>query len=216
MSKQREAVRRWRARTKQRMIDSMGGKCATCTYDRCSEALEFHHLDPSKKDITLSTIRANPRSWSRIVAELRKCVLVCSNCHRELHAGMRHLPAYLPEFDESYAEYQMDAIHKLTLCPACGKPKPETHRTCSPKCRMSMAGKKIKWEQIDLSGLLKTRTPIQIADDFGVSVGAVYKRLRKIGRSTRAPYKELAPDLGLEPSSILVNSQPAHPVRCLE
>lgn len=32
-----------------------GGKCSICGYDRCIQALEFHHLDVTKKDIGVST-----------------------------------------------------------------------------------------------------------------------------------------------------------------
>ena len=31
-----------------------GGKCIRCGYNKCLKALEFHHLDPSKKDFTIS------------------------------------------------------------------------------------------------------------------------------------------------------------------
>lgn len=52
------------------MVESMGGKCYVCSYDRCNWSLVFHHLDPSKKDIEIGKIRANPRSWDKIIIEL--------------------------------------------------------------------------------------------------------------------------------------------------
>lgn len=42
-------------RKKQRLVNSLGGKCCICGYDRCLSALEFHHTDPNKKDFTIST-----------------------------------------------------------------------------------------------------------------------------------------------------------------
>lgn len=63
-----------------------GGKCTRCGYDRCSAALDFHHLEPEHKDFTPS--RGYKRNWEVLKRELDKCILVCSNCHREIHAGM--------------------------------------------------------------------------------------------------------------------------------
>lgn len=68
-------------------INYKGGKCKLCKYDRSMEALEFHHVDPSKKERVLSQSRM--ANLEKIKSELDKCILVCANCHREIHAG-RH------------------------------------------------------------------------------------------------------------------------------
>lgn len=59
--------------------------CARCGYRTCLSALEFHHIDPKLKDAELR--RAIRDKWpdKRIKAEIAKCVLLCSNCHREIH-----------------------------------------------------------------------------------------------------------------------------------
>ncbi len=67
-----------------------GGKCVLCGYNRCSGALEFHHRNPKKKDFSLS-VRGLTRSWEKIKDEINKCVLICANCHREVHAGISQL-----------------------------------------------------------------------------------------------------------------------------
>ncbi len=72
---------------KQFAIDSLGGSCVVCGYDKCSSALEFHHLDPAEKE-EKSRAGITRMSLSRLKEELRKCVLVCANCHREIHAGL--------------------------------------------------------------------------------------------------------------------------------
>ena len=46
-------VKAFRKRTKEKAVEYKGGKCKICNYDRCVSALEFHHLEPSKKDFTL-------------------------------------------------------------------------------------------------------------------------------------------------------------------
>jgi hypothetical protein len=63
-----------------------GGKCSICNYNRCLEALDFHHKNPNEKDLDVSQL-AN-QSKQRAIAEANKCILVCSNCHDEIHAGL--------------------------------------------------------------------------------------------------------------------------------
>lgn len=79
-----EHIKNRRKRIKQKAVSYKGGKCSICGYSKCIQALEFHHLDPNKKDFGVSS-KWNSKSWEVIVAELDKCVLVCANCHRELH-----------------------------------------------------------------------------------------------------------------------------------
>lgn len=64
-----------------------GGKCSYCGYDKCLDALQFHHLDPTEKEFHLGQGRG--KKLETIKAELDKCVLLCSNCHIEEHAKLR-------------------------------------------------------------------------------------------------------------------------------
>lgn len=82
------AVVRSRRRTKVRAVALLGGCCSACGFRSSLAALEFHHRDPRWKDFAIS-VDGVPRAWGRIVAELSKCVLLCANCHRELHAEIR-------------------------------------------------------------------------------------------------------------------------------
>ena len=90
------AVSKRRKALKQMAIEYKGGKCAICGYSKCSGALEFHHLDKTSKDFGLS-VRGLTRSWKKIQIESDKCILVCSNCHREIHAGQLQLPKVILE-----------------------------------------------------------------------------------------------------------------------
>lgn len=65
--------------------EERGGRCERCGYNICLKALEFHHLDPNKKDFTISN---DHFKLIDAVAESKKCILLCSNCHKEYHAGM--------------------------------------------------------------------------------------------------------------------------------
>jgi hypothetical protein len=85
-------VVRFRQRMKLRSVAALGGICRGCGFASPVDALEFHHLDPAGKEFAIS-VDGVPRSWPRIEAELAKCVLLCANCHRETHAGLRTFTA---------------------------------------------------------------------------------------------------------------------------
>lgn len=56
--------------------------------------LDFHHIDPNEKDFTIGKHRNRGKDW--LLNEIKKCVCVCSNCHRKIHAGKLSLNEYLP------------------------------------------------------------------------------------------------------------------------
>jgi predicted transcriptional regulator len=70
---------------KQQALDYKGSKCQSCGYNKYPGALEFHHRDPSQKDIEMSKFSRSPLSEEG-KKELNKCDLLCANCHREIHA----------------------------------------------------------------------------------------------------------------------------------
>lgn len=80
----RQEVANTRNRTrKQQAVERFGGKCHDCqgVFPQC--VFEFHHLDPTQKDVNPSS--ALTYSEDKIWAELDKCVMLCSNCHKIRH-----------------------------------------------------------------------------------------------------------------------------------
>ena len=69
---------------KKRAVKYKGGKCIVCGYIRCIAALQFHHIDDFLKEIDISSCS----TWKQAEHELNKCVLLCANCHVEVHQGM--------------------------------------------------------------------------------------------------------------------------------
>ena len=65
------------------LIAYKGGKCERCGYNKTPRALEFHHLNPEEKDFGISEILT--RSIQSLKDEVDKCILLCSNCHAEIH-----------------------------------------------------------------------------------------------------------------------------------
>ena len=70
-------------KVKEECVAYLGGKCSKCGYDKCIAALEYHHKNPEQKDPNWKKMRL--LKLEKIKEELDKCVLLCSNCHKEEH-----------------------------------------------------------------------------------------------------------------------------------
>lgn len=80
-----EAIERFK-KFKFLCVEYKGGKCEICGYDKCVNAFDFHHLDPSKKDFGIAKSKSKKFDY-KIKRELDKCQLLCANCHREKHSN---------------------------------------------------------------------------------------------------------------------------------
>lgn len=81
----------YRNEVKKKCVEYKGGKCLICEYNRCYAALDFHHKNPEDKDFTIS---GGTKSFENLKPELDKCILVCRNCHSEIHSGLINLTNY--------------------------------------------------------------------------------------------------------------------------
>ena len=100
--------RMYQTNNKKKAVEDLGGKCQICGYNKCIEALDFHHINPKDKTFNIATKMG--MSFEKLKPELDKCILLCSNCHRELH--------YLEKFpNEDYRKNveTMENIHKKHL-----------------------------------------------------------------------------------------------------
>lgn len=104
MSKSSEGVKKWRKEAKRIILTCMGEKCQICGYDKCKSALELHHINPEEKDFSFGYIMTRCRSWALMYSELTKCILLCSNCHREIHENLVELPQEYKKFDIELAD----------------------------------------------------------------------------------------------------------------
>jgi hypothetical protein len=82
-----ESVAKKRKNYKQILVEYKGGKCEICGYDKCIEALDFHHKDPTQKDFNISASKIC--NIETLKKEVDKCMLLCANCHREIHYKIR-------------------------------------------------------------------------------------------------------------------------------
>ncbi len=77
-----------RSQTK-KWLEDLRKPCIVCSESR-SHLIDFHHLDPSKKDINVSKYSSSggakfETKKIKLLEELDKCVTLCSNCHRDFH-----------------------------------------------------------------------------------------------------------------------------------
>lgn len=79
------AVKNFIQRLKIKCVEYKGGCCEKCGYNRCIAALHFHHINPDVKEFNIS---GRSISFERMRPELDKCILVCANCHSEIHNGI--------------------------------------------------------------------------------------------------------------------------------
>jgi len=82
-------------------------KCCKCGLDNKPYLLEFHHLEPSKKYKSVTNLQFNAYSMKVIKDEIRKCVMICRNCHAEFH----HLERQ--NIVRTFKEYLLTTISEL-------------------------------------------------------------------------------------------------------
>ena len=82
-------TKRYKEKNKLEAISYGGGCCQKCGYDKCIDSLHFHHIDPSKKEFGIFESRPGykkVRNIELLKKEMDKCILLCANCHMEIHS----------------------------------------------------------------------------------------------------------------------------------
>ena len=91
---------------KQALVAYKGGECCICGYNKCNWALHFHHV--GKKNFAISAagniMGSGPKALERMKKEADNTILVCRNCHGEIHAGMHEEYRELSENTVRYRE----------------------------------------------------------------------------------------------------------------
>lgn len=74
-------AQKYRDQKRNKAVSYAGGKCQKCGYQTCIASLCFHHV--KNKKFTIQNSYRKP--WGELKKELDKCILVCRNCHAEIH-----------------------------------------------------------------------------------------------------------------------------------
>lgn len=187
----------WRKIIKHRSIEALGGKCIICgnTFDDC--CYDFHHIDSSQKDFAISSINTNgARTWLQIRDELRKCALLCANCHRKYHNGLVNFDTTKNYFNDAFYDWDWCNARAFninkgiplntsnTKCPLCNKEKSPRSNLCADCAQIH----KHKFEigRDELKELIYNLPFAQIGKMFGVSDKAICKRCISYG----LPYRK--------------------------
>ena len=93
----------YRNKTKQKAVEYKGGCCSVCGYDKYIGSLQFHHVYPENKSFVISDFGFN--KFDSLVDELDKCILVCSNCHGEIHGGLVDVVEIFKEQQRIFPKY---------------------------------------------------------------------------------------------------------------
>ena len=62
---------------------------SSCACAKCGETrgyvLDFHHISPNEKSETIARLTSNTSNMNKVYDEIKKCIVLCANCHREFH-----------------------------------------------------------------------------------------------------------------------------------
>lgn len=172
----------FRQNRKKFLIDIKGGKCCICGFSTFNEALEFHHVNPFEKSFGLSD--GNCRSLEKDISEVRKCALLCANCHRGVHAGILKLPEDWNFINEDLVEKALES-KSVNYCLSCGKKINFDAKYCK-NCSFIAARKVERPSRQQLKDWIRNFSFVQIGKICSVSDNTI----RKWCKAYELPYRK--------------------------
>jgi len=108
---------------KQELVTFKGDKCALCEKQYHISIYSFHHTGKEHKDFNLADRRHSP--MAEVLRELKKCILVCRNCHAEIHEYMKRQEGYSNKISGNSELWNDNKKRKLDFigkheCSVCG------------------------------------------------------------------------------------------------
>lgn len=170
--------KRWKDR-KRKVVELFGGKCQECGYNKNLAAFHFHHLDPAIKEF--STIEMLRMSWEKLIKEMSKCILLCGNCHTELHWPEDNLDFIGNGKGNTNLDREFVRFKSTGECPLCHEEVFGT-KYCSTECAAN-ANRKVERpsKEILLSCLTNKESMCSIGRKYGVSDNSIRKWLKAYG-----------------------------------
>ena len=170
-------IKDYRVRLKERAVYVLGGKCQCCGYNKCIQALDFHHLNPEEKEFGIGT--NTNRSWESTREEIKKCALVCANCHREIHANLIDNNTLTSPYDEVKANEITELVentktHKIYYCHYCGAVV-SSGNNCCVNCANIVKRKVERPSREELKQLIYDMPFTQIGEMYQVTDNTVRK-----------------------------------------
>lgn len=101
-----------RQRIKSEFVSSFGNKCCVCKKTYSMVVYDFHHIEPSDKRFAISQLWGSP---DLLLEEIQKCVMVCSNCHRQVNVGEVSIPKNAIKFKEKNLRHCRKILNEVLL-----------------------------------------------------------------------------------------------------
>ena len=155
-------------------------KCCLCGFSEVQEALDFHHVNPKEKSFGISGSANQTKALEPQLEELKKCILVCANCHRGIHQGIYTIPQNWKDFyDEEVAQQlriKLEKVktHQIIYCKRCGKEISKGAQYC-PSCWNILSRVCERPSREILKQLIRTTPFTHIAQHYGVTDNAIRK-----------------------------------------
>ncbi len=187
-----QATSDFRRNRKFNLIKVCGNQCNICGYNRAISALEFHHINPEEKEYGLASM-GTCHQLEKDLEEVKKCILVCSNCHREIHEGFYTKDELFLKkiyLDDIANELINDRNSKLEekhyYCPSCGKEITRMAQYCSDCANKNKRIVKERPTREELKQLIRTTPFTKIGQQFEVSDNAIRKWCKAENLPSRA------------------------------
>lgn len=155
-------------------------KCCLCGFDEVQEALEFHHVNPIEKEFSIMGSNNQTKALESQLEEMKKCILVCSNCHRGIHYNIYEVPSNWKEFyDEEIALQLREQLkkvkeHTVYYCERCGVEISRGAKHCV-ECSKIMQRAYERPSREELKIKIRTMPFTLIAKEYGVTDNAIRK-----------------------------------------
>lgn len=191
MSKNSEYVINHIRKRKQDLVKVLGGECCICHFNAYPQALEFHHVNPEEKSFGITDSNAVTKALDKQLEEIKKCVLLCSNCHKGVHAGILELPSnYKDLYNEEVANFLLEELNKiknktLHYCKRCGILITKYGTYCE-NCAHILQRRADRPDRETLKKMIRNIPFTQIAENFKVTDNAV----RKWCKSVNLPFRK--------------------------
>lgn len=174
------------------LVEYKGGKCEKCGYNKNVAALQFHHINPEEKEIKLDARRLSSTNMDTLYKEVDKCMLLCANCHAEIHHEDMELSQVLEKVEniiENESKKYKNGLPikepKTMICERCGKEMPygRDKRFCSKECRNNISHYPSLEEINEKYNELKSWD--KVASFFGIT-----RKITRVIRGTNKTYNK--------------------------
>ena len=181
----------FRRRRKLNLIKVCGNQCNLCGYNKVNSALEFHHIKPEEKSYGLASM-GTCHDLQQDLQEVQKCILVCANCHREIHEDLYtqeellNKKVYLKDIAEELIKDRDSKLEqKHYYCPECGKEITRNAHLCNECAHKQTRIVIDRPNREELKNLIRNNSFTALGKQFNVTDNAI----RKWCKAVNLPYR---------------------------